>query len=88
MLQTYCTIAKTALSQLNNYQVQALLGENDFDMASFRKEKTIIYLMIPSAEQDYWQFIIDMFYTRFFSYLMKDLPTKEDKPVFCLLEEF
>jgi len=88
MLQTYCTIAKTALAQLNNYQVQTLLAENDIDMATFRKKKTIIYLMIPSAEQDYWQFIVDMFYTRFFSQLMKELPRKEDKPVFCLLEEF
>ena len=88
MLTSYATIAKTALKQLNNRQMQQLLADNDLDFKQFRKQKTILYLIIPAHQQDYYQFIIDLVYTRFFNQMMASLPKKNDLNIFCLLDEF
>jgi len=88
MLSSYATIAKTALKQINNRQVQKLLSSNDLDLKKFRKEKTILYLIIPANQQSYYQFLIDVFYTRFFSQMMKSLPKRTDLNIYCFLDEF
>ena len=88
MLTSYATIAKTALKQLNNGNIQKLLASNDLDFKSFRKKKTILYLIVPAHQQDYYQFIIDLLYTRFFSQMMDTLPKKNDLNIYCLLDEF
>jgi len=88
MLSSYVTICKTALKQLNNHQVQELLRTDSLDLANFRNEKTIIYLNFAEAQQAYYQFIIDVFYTRLFSMLMSHRPTKHELNIFCFLDEF
>jgi type IV secretory pathway TraG/TraD family ATPase VirD4 len=88
MLTSYATIAKTALKQLNNSGIQKLLASNDLDFKSFRKQKTVLYLIIPAHQQDYYQFIIDLLYTRFFSQMMQTLPKRNDLSIYCLMDEF
>ena len=88
MLSSYGAIAKTALKQLNNPELQGLLAKNDIDFLSFRKQKTIMYLIIPAHQQQYYQFIIDLFYSRFFNIMMKALPQKRDLSIYCLMDEF
>ena len=88
MLTSYSTIAKTALKQLNNRQIQKLLSRNDLDFPSFRKQKTALYLIIPANQQSYYQFLIDVLYTRFFSQMMQKLPSTNDLNVYCFLDEF
>ena len=88
MLTSYATIAKTALKQLNNRQIQKLLASNDLDFNRFRKEKTALYLIVPANQQGYYQFLIDVLYTRLFAVLMQRLPQGNDLSVFCFLDEF
>jgi type IV secretory pathway TraG/TraD family ATPase VirD4 len=88
MLTSYATIAKTALKQLNNRQIQKLLSRNDLNFPSFRKQKTVLYLIIPANQQSYYQFLIDVLYTRFFSQMMQKLPQASDLNVYCFLDEF
>lgn len=88
MLTSYATIAKTALKQLNNRQVQKLLARNDIDFNSFRKKKTILYLVIPANQQTYYQFLIDVLYSRFFSQIMQKIPSRYDLSIYCFLDEF
>ena len=88
MLTSYATIAKTALKQLNNRNLQRLLADNEFDFDEFRKQKTICYLIIPAHQQDYYQFLIDLFYTRFFATMMSRLPDRKDLSIYCLMDEF
>lgn len=88
MLTSYATISKTALRQLNNRQVQKLLARNDIDFNSFRKKKTILYLIIPAHQQSYYQFLIDVLYSRFFSQVMQKIPSKSDLSIYCFLDEF
>ncbi len=88
MLTSYATIAKTALKQINNSSLQHLFASNDLDFKSFRKQKTILYIIIPANQQSYYQFIIDLFYTSFFSQMMNRLPEKNDLNIYCLMDEF
>lgn len=88
MLTSYATIAKTALKQINNRQIQKLLFRNDIDFDSFRKQKTVLYLIIPANQQSYYQFLIDVLYTRFFSKMMQKIPSSSDLNVYCFLDEF
>ncbi|MFI3222673.1 MAG: type IV secretory system conjugative DNA transfer family protein [Methylococcaceae bacterium] len=88
MLTSYATIAKTALKQLNNRQIQKLLASNDLDFNRFRKEKTALYLIVPANQQGYYQFLIDVLYTRLFAVLMQRLPQGNDLSVYCFLDEF
>jgi len=88
MLSSYITICKTALKQLNNPQIRELLSFDSIDIKSLRKQKSIIYLNFPEAQQAYYQFIIDVFYSRVFSILMTKKPSKNDLNIFCFLDEF
>ncbi|CAG37860.1 type IV secretory system conjugative DNA transfer family protein [Desulfotalea psychrophila] len=88
MLTSYATIVKTALKQLNNRKIQRLLSNNDIDLEDFRKQKTAIFLSFPDNQQDYYQFLVDIFYARFFSVMMSKKPTPRDLNVYCFLDEF
>jgi len=88
MLSSYVTICRTALNQLNNPNVKALLSSNDVFFNNFRKEKTIIYLNFGEAQQAYYQFIIDVFYSRLFSAFMANKPSRGELDLYCLLDEF
>ena len=88
MLSSYITICKTALKQLNNLQIKELLNSDTVNLNGFRKQKTVIYLNFPEAQQAYYQFIIDVFYSRLFSVLMKRKVSSNDLDVYCFLDEF
>ena len=88
MLSSYATIAKTSLKQINNSEIQKLLSRNDIDFNSFRKNKTILYLIFPANKQSYYQFLIDLVYIRFFSLAMEKRPRFNDLSIYCFLDEF
>lgn len=88
MLSSYCSVGKTALASLTEDTVRTVLSGNDVDFLSFRKRKTILYISFPSHKQKDYQFIIDVLYTRLFSDLMSQIPSKKDLTVYCLLDEF
>jgi type IV secretory pathway TraG/TraD family ATPase VirD4 len=88
MLSSYVTICKTALKQLNNPQVQELLASDTLELESIRQQKTIIYLNFPESQQAYYQFIIDVFYARLFTEVMKAKPTKNELDIYAFLDEF
>ena len=66
MLNSFVTILRTALKPFNNRQVQQLFSGNDIDFKQFRQKKTAIYLSLKENKLHYYQFLIDLFYTKFF----------------------
>lgn len=87
MLSSYVTICKTALKQLNNQKVRELMRTDSLDLKNIRNQKVIIYLNFSESKQAYYQFIIDLFYTRFLSIVMDHKPTKHELNIFGLLDE-
>jgi len=88
MLSSYVTICKTALKQLSNRNIQELLRSDTLNLKEIRNQKTVIYLNFSEAKQGYYQFIIDLFYMRLISTLMREKPLPEELDVFGLLDEF
>lgn len=88
MLSSYVTICKTALKQLNNPKVRELLSSDTLELDNIRQQKTIIYLNFPEAQQAYYQFIIDVFYARLFTVVMKAKPTSKELDIYAFLDEF
>jgi len=88
MLSSYTTIAKTSMKQLNDPGIQSLVCDNEIDFQSFRQQKTILYIIVPGHEQSYYQFLIDVLYTRFFNQMMEQLPNPSDLDIYCFLDEF
>ncbi len=88
MLKTYTTIVKTALKQFNNREIQKLFYDNDIDFTAFRKRKTAVYIRLPENQASYFQFLVNMFYAKFFSVMMEHRPAKNELSVFCFLDEF
>lgn len=88
MLNTYTTIVKTALKQFNNRQIQKLFHTNDIDLQEFRNKKTAIYIILPENQAAYFQFLVDVFYSQFFSSMMKTIPSRKTLDVYCFLDEF
>jgi len=87
-LSAYVSIARTALKQVNNPKLQSVLCQDSLSLERFRKEKTILYIVIPAHQQAYYQFMIDILYTRFFNVMMRTMSRSSDLDVYCLLDEF
>jgi len=88
MLSSFVTICKTALKQLGNQNIRAVMGSDTLDLHNIRREKTIVYLNFSESKQAYYQFIIDLFYVRFLSVVMDHKPRSDELDIFGFLDEF
>jgi len=88
-IQSFVSTANTALNAIGiNDNLALLTANHNINFENFRKEKSIIYIRIPAQKQEQYSFLLNLFYKQFFNSMMKDLPTKKDLPIFCLLDEF
>lgn len=85
---SFITTALNALSNLSNDDLAHLTAKNTIDFTSFRREKTILYLTFPAQHQDYYSFILNVFYTQFFYACMEKRPSENDLPIEILYDEF
>jgi type IV secretory pathway TraG/TraD family ATPase VirD4 len=81
--------ANVALSPIGiNDNLEKLTSNHSINFENFRKEKSVIYIKIPEQKQDQYRFLLNIFYHQFFSTMMEKIPSKNDLPIFCLLDEF
>ena len=81
--------ANVALSPIGiNENLARLTVNHTIGFDKIRSEKSVIYIKIPGQKQKQYRFLINIFYSQFFSYMMEKLPTKKDLPIYCLLDEF
>jgi type IV secretory pathway TraG/TraD family ATPase VirD4 len=65
-----------------------LFEHNEIDFEAFRRQKTAIYIKLSEDQADYFQFLIDVFYAKFFAAMMKGSPDPSKLDVYCYLDEF
>lgn len=83
------TTANIALSPIGiNDNLEKLTSSHTINFDDFRKQKTALFIKVPANKQKQYSFLQNIFYSQFFSYMMETLPSKNDLPVFCLLDEF
>lgn len=86
---SFVSTANMALNDIGINENLALLTANHtINFKKFREEKSILYIRIPAQKQEQYSFLLNLFYKQFFNSMMQSLPTKQDLPIYCLLDEF
>lgn len=85
--------AKSAVNYCSSPIVRQLTDESTLDLSTIRKSSTVIYLKIGQTQLSQYQFLLSLFYTRFFSTCYKQSqvavgPGYSPLPVVCLMDEF
>ena len=78
--------AKTALNLFNDPNVTYLTSFESLCFETLREEKTAIFIKIPPAEVRYYSFILRIFYTQLFKFILSDI--NSSFPVLLVLDEF
>lgn len=79
----------TALNPIGiNDNLEKLTANHSINFDKIRSEKSVIYIKIPGQKQKQYRFLLNIFYSQFFNHMMIKLPSKNDLPIFCLLDEF
>jgi type IV secretory pathway TraG/TraD family ATPase VirD4 len=86
---SYVASANTALAPIGiNNNLEILTSKNEIDFSNLRTKKSIIYVVIPAHKQSQYSFLVNTFYSQLFSNLMTKIPSKNERSVYCLLDEF
>lgn len=82
--------AKTALGKFSDPEICLLTDSESLNFETLRKEKTILYLIVPEHEVKYYGFFLSLLYTQLFSFCMLNEVKEGEKylPIFFLLDEF
>ena len=80
--------ARAALSLWSDMDIVNLTATHDIDINSFRKEKTITYLIVPEHQVEYFSLIINLFYTACFNACLEQEDHPDLLPMFFFLDEF
>lgn len=86
---SYVSTVNTALSPIGiNDDLEILTASHNINFDKLREEKSVIYIKVPSQDQDQYSFLLNIFYTQLFDEMMKKIPSSNDLPVFTILDEF
>lgn len=86
---SYISTASTALSPIGiNDDLEKLTYSHSIDFKKLRAEKSVIYIRIEQQFQEQFSFLLNLFYAQLFNEMMKKIPSKNDYPIYCLLDEF
>lgn len=86
---SYISTANTALSPIGiNDNLEKLTLNHTFDFSLLRSEKSIVYIRIPAQKQNQYAFLLNIFYSQLFNKMMEKLPSNNELPIYCLLDEF
>ena len=85
--QTFVSTAINSLKALSNESLALLTAKNSINFEILRKKKTIFYLIVPQEKLEFYSFLLNIFYTQLFSFLMKER-NPANLPVYLLLDEF
>lgn len=89
MILSFISTANIALSSIGiNDNLEKLTYSNTIDFEKLRHEKSVIYIRIKETEQEQYSFLLNLFYTQLFNKMLDKIPTKNDLPIYCLLDEF
>lgn len=84
---SFLTTADTALNALGNPQIAGLTATSSIDFDELRRRKTALYVIVRQQDMEYYQFLLNLFYTDLFGSLLGNLQNTQ-RPVYLLLDEF
>ncbi|PCH91045.1 MAG: hypothetical protein COB85_09665 [Bacteroidetes bacterium] len=81
--------AKAALGKLSDPNIAKLTEGETLDFESLRTDKTVIFIIVPEHEVQYYSFIISLLYSDIFNFCMQKKQAGQSYiPVMFFLDEF
>ncbi len=87
-VQSFVLNALTALRALSNRNLIWLTSASDFSLQQMRGERTCLYFITPAQHQEYYAFLVSVFFRSVFNAAMRQMPGKGDLPWHVLYDEF
>ena len=87
-VQGFALTALTALRAFTNQSLVKLTAASSFELQDIRREKTIIYFVIPAQHAEYYGFWTSVFFRSVFNMCMRHMPRAGELPVYILYDEF
>lgn len=87
-IQSFVLNALTALRALSNPKVAWVTGGSDFELATLRQRKTVLYIVTPPQYADYYAFLTSVIFRSVFNAAMRSVPGPRDLPLYVFYDEF
>lgn len=87
VLSNVIATCRAACSLWMDNHIKTMTGFDTIDFASFRKEKTILFIRTNTADMSYYSVLTSLFMQQFFASIMEQLPEKKDKHIFFIIDE-
>ncbi len=85
---SFLSTADAALNAIGNPDIASLTAKSTIDFRELRKQKTVLYVLAKQQDMQYYQFLLNLFYTELFNSLLDHQPTKDELSVWLMLDEF
>lgn len=80
--------ARASIDLWSDPAVCQVTAENTLDIASLRKAPTAIYLILPEHQVGYFGVLANLFYSTCFAHCLESGLSREELPVYFLMDEF
>ncbi len=87
-VQGFALTALTALRAFTNQNLVKLTSVSSFELADIRREKTVLYFVIPAQHAEYYGFWTSVFFRSVFNMCMRQMPRAGELPIYILYDEF
>lgn len=88
MIDNILSSAREALILFGDPEVQQLTAGDTLPLHQLRRQKTVVYLIVPEDEIEEVGLLLNLFYRQVFRILIRQNPKSGDIPVFLFLDEF
>lgn len=87
VIQSVLMSADVALDAIATPEMANLTATSTYAFDELRQGPTAFYVMVNQTQMGYFSFVLNMFYTELFAYLLSDV-SKCQQPVWLFLDEF
>lgn len=88
MLGSIVSTARAAVELWADEEVARVTAANTVELASLRRERTAIYLIVPEHQVRYFGLLLNLFYSACFTRCLEPRAAGEVLPVYFFLDEF
>ena len=86
-IASFIGIAIGSLRSLNDPDMASMMAHDELDFERLRKEKTALFINVPSQKSEVYGFLLSLLYTQLFESLMQRMPEDNDLTVYALMDE-
>lgn len=87
VIQGMLSSAKVALSKIGDTNLAKITATETLNFEELRQSPTILYLIVPEHEINYYGFFLSLLYTQIFDMAMQ-MPKSNECSIFFLMDEF